>query len=418
MTEWSPQQAEALSRVRAWLCEEARGTGPQVFKLFGYAGTGKSTLAKHVGAMEADVGGLCQFAAFTGKAAVVLRRKGCDNARTIHSLIYSPHEKSREALRELMDKRTLAIRTFGTPEHAEVRVIDSEIEAEEERLSQPGFTLKQDALTLRFPDGQPTGERITMFAIDECSMVDSKLGSDLLSYGVPVLVLGDPAQLPPVGGGGFFTQGDPDVLLTEIHRQAADNPIISLATHVRNGRDLNPGTYGDSRVVSKTELTSDDWLAADQILVGRNATRAAINARVRALRGYRGILPEPGEKLVCLRNNREAGLLNGSLWECIDAADADGGTTFAMRVRSLDGDGSIVECFVHKAAFFGEKLDDWTDRMRANEFDFGYALTVHKSQGSQWDNVILYDEWKMRDRQQWLYTGITRAAQKVTVVKT
>jgi exodeoxyribonuclease-5 len=417
MTEWSPQQADALAEVGAWLTDVARGNAEPVFKLFGYAGTGKSTLAKHIGQIEQDGGGYCQFAAFTGKAAVVLRRKGCTNARTLHSLIYSPHEKSKEALQELEDKYKLAVRNYGA-DHAEARAVQVEIDMEKERLQQPGFTLKQDALTLRDYDGMPTGDRISLFVIDECSMVDSKLGTDLLSYGVPVLVLGDPAQLPPVGGGGFFTEGRPNVLLTEIHRQAADNPIIALATNVRSGRGLDEGTYGESRVVPKGALSQDDWLAADQILVGRNNTRALINARVRQLRGYEGFLPLPGEKLVCLRNNREAGLLNGSLWECVESVDHETGTTFAMRVRSLDGDDRIIECEAHKAHFFGEKLDDWTDRMRANEFDFGYALTVHKSQGSQWDNVLLYDEWKMRDRQQWLYTGITRAAQKITVVQT
>ena len=66
-------------------------------------------------------------------------------------------------------------------------------------------------------------------------MVDEDLGRDLLSFGKPVLVLGDPAQLPPVKGGGFFTEAEPDVMLTEVHRQAADNPIIR-AVHATSAR--------------------------------------------------------------------------------------------------------------------------------------------------------------------------------------
>ena len=71
-------------------------------------------------------------------------------------------------------------------------------------------------------------------------MVDEELGRDLLSFGKPVLVLGDPAQLPPVKGGGFFTEAEPDIMLTEVHRQAADNPIIRMSMVVREGGRLDP----------------------------------------------------------------------------------------------------------------------------------------------------------------------------------
>ena len=71
--------------------------------------------------------------------------------------------------------------------------------------------------------------------IDECSMVDAELGRDLMSFDVPVLVLGDPAQLPPIQGGGFFTEAEPDAMLTEVHRQAQDDPIVRLSMEVREG---------------------------------------------------------------------------------------------------------------------------------------------------------------------------------------
>lgn len=416
--EWSPQQARALEAVEAWV------NGPQdnkVFRLFGYAGTGKSTLAKYVGEHEGKRGGFAQFAAFTGKAAVVMRKKGCLNARTLHSLIYTSHDKSTAELTRLENELE---RASPVQKPALMRAIEDE----RTNLSQPGFSLKSDPLTI-WEEDEEHGVRvprhkISMFVIDECSMVDDRLGGDLLSTKARVLVLGDPAQLPPVAAGaGFFTNGKPDVLLSEIHRQALDSPIIEMANQVRQGNMLNVGQYGNGcGVVQKSDMSPDEaknlFMCADQILCGKNITRHGINGRVRDLKGFTGYLPEPGEKLVCLRNSRDDGLLNGSLWECINAEDIPTGPKFRLHARSLDEVDAEVECLVHKAHFMGQEITDFYEKKEANEFDFGYALTVHKSQGSQWDNVVLVDEWSNRDsRKQWLYTGITRAAERITVVR-
>src|SRR5262245_45675364 len=110
----------------------------------------------------------------------------------------------------------------------------------------------------------------SLLIIDECSMVDAQLGCDVLSFGVPVLVLGDPAQLPPIYGTGFFTDAPPDAMLTEIQRQALDNPIIRLATTVRQGGCLELGNYGSSRIIPCDAITYAEGATADQILVGRN----------------------------------------------------------------------------------------------------------------------------------------------------
>ena len=151
--------------------------------------------------------------------------------------------------------------------------------------------------------------------IDECSMVDAELGRDLMSFGVPVLVLGDPAQLPPIQGGGFFTDAEPDAMLTEVHRQAQDDPIVRLSMDVREGRRLEPGDYGETQVVRRDDARSRSaCIDADQVLVGRNATRRAYNMRMRERRGFAEPLPMAGDKLVCLRNNRRKGLFNGGLW--------------------------------------------------------------------------------------------------------
>ena len=86
MPVFTPHQDAALKAVAAWLKARpgSRGT-PQVFRLFGYAGTGKTTLARH---LAEGVDGRVVFGAFTGKAALVMRRKGCADASTIHSMIY------------------------------------------------------------------------------------------------------------------------------------------------------------------------------------------------------------------------------------------------------------------------------------------------------------------------------------------
>ena len=367
MTSFTPHQDAALNAVAKWLkAKPGRNGTPPVFRLFGYAGTGKTTLARHI---AEDVDGEVKFAAFTGKAALVMRNKGCDNASTIHSLIYRARESG---------------------------------------VEQPSFELWDDA----------PASKAKLIIIDECSMVDAELGRDLLSFGVPVLVLGDPAQLPPIQGGGFFTETEPDAMLTEVHRQAADDPIIHMSMAVREGEWLEPGRYGESEVVRKAALDPARVLVADQALVGRNVTRRSYNARLRERRGFSDPLPQADDKLVCLRNNRRKGLFNGGLWT-VKQRGAARTNTLSLRLQPDEGAGRVVKVSVRRECFTGgiEELD-WQLRKRHDEFDYGYVLTVHKAQGSQWDDVVLFDEsFAFPDsRERWLYTGVTRAATRLTVV--
>ena len=359
---WSPQQDRALVEIATWL-----KTGrPQIFRLFGYAGTGKTTLARHIAeGIDGDV----VFAAYTGKAALVLRSKGCDDARTIHSLIYRPQD------------------------------IDSEV---------PSFVINE----------QSPANAASLIIIDECSMVDEDLGRDLLSFGRPVLVLGDPAQLPPVKGGGFFTEAQPDFMLTEVHRQAADNPIIRMSMIVREGGRLERGAYGESSVIARDAIDSATVTRADQVLVGLNRTRKLYNKRLRELFGFSGSLPEAGDKLVCLKNDRKKGLLNGGIWTVKLMAPARSGKLRMSLVPEDDAARKPLRVRVLPAFFESEEEIPYTLRRDSDEFDFGYALTVHKAQGSQWNDMVLFDEsWAFREhRSRWLYTGITRAAERITIV--
>jgi exodeoxyribonuclease-5 len=361
---WSSEQSAALDKVRRWL----RDGEPQVFRLFGYAGVGKTTLARHI---AEGARGDAVFAAFTGKAALVLRSKGCLGASTIHSLIYR---------------------------------------ASESDDAPPTFTLNKDG----------PASKAGLIVIDECSMVDAELGRDLLSFDKPILVLGDPAQLPPVKGGGFFTEAEPDVMLTQIHRQAEDNPIIRLSRIVRDGGELAVGTYSETRVIRRADIDATAVLAADQVLVGLNKTRRLYNQRIRTLKGTSEPLPISGDKLVCLRNDRTKGLINGGLWRVEELAGLRKDFV-RMTVRSEDEPNrEQAKVAVLKAFFEGTEAElSYQARRESDEFDYGYALTVHKAQGSQWDDVILFDEsFAFREhRARWLYTGVTRAAKRLTVVR-
>ena len=360
---WSPQQDAAMRAVADWL---RRGDRP-VFRLFGYAGTGKTTLARHI---AEGVDGEVAFGAYTGKAALVLRTKGCPEASTIHSLIYRSRESDEGG---------------------------------------PQFVLNRSS----------AAAKADLIIIDECSMVDEELGRDLLSFGRPVLVLGDPAQLPPVKGGGFFTEAEPDVMLTEVHRQAKDNPIVRMSIAVREGGRLEAGSYGESRVIRRREIDADAVMRADQVLVGMNKTRRLYNTRIRELHGYRDPMPAAGEKLVCLRNDKAKGLLNGGTWTIKTLRPS---LNNFIRLDVLPEDESRrkpVEVSILKAFFEGtEEGLSYVERRESDEFTYGYALTVHKAQGSQWDDLVLFDEsYAFREhRSRWLYTGLTRAAERVLVV--
>lgn len=371
---WSPQQEQAIRAVEAWLGDPH---GPQVFRLFGFAGSGKTTLAKH---LAAGVKGPVHYACFTGKAALVLRKKGCEGASTIHSLIYKAEQ--------------------------------------DEATGEYKFKLNPES----------SAAYASLIVVDEVSMVGEDLARDLLSYRCKVLVLGDPAQLPPVKGEGYFINARPDVMLTEVHRQAQDNPIIRMSMDVREGRGLKPGMYGDSRVVSRATIDKHEMrelaLEADQLLCGLNRTRQTFNARIRELKGLVGEpapwMPVPGDRLVCLRNNREKNLLNGGLWIAGKTGLSADSKRAQTRIESLDEpDAAPVDIAVPLEFFTGAEKDlHWKERRDWDEFTYGWALTVHKSQGSQFDNVLVFDESRTfrEDAAKHLYTAVTRAAERVTVV--
>jgi exodeoxyribonuclease V len=351
---WSPQQEQALRRARRWLQQ------PDRFRLHGYAGTGKTELARELGYHDSRV----HFAAFTGKAAHVLRQRGCEPVSTIHHLIYRP----------LFDDHD--------------NVVGFERRRRDELFS------------------------VGLIVVDECSMINDRLAADLLSYEIPLLLVGDPEQLPPITGGAAFMREQPDAVLTQIHRQAAENPILRLADSIRRGEALPRPGYraGDSLLI-----TNDDRDGVhDVVLVGLNDTRRRINRIRRRRFGFKSEEPRIGESVVCLRNDHSVGVFNGSTWEVTRSAVVGQPPIVNLKL-SNDYDRVSVQvplhCFTNPNDSF-----DWLQGLQ--RFDFGYGLTVHKSQGSEWGDVALINESGAFGEQarRWLYTGITRASNRLTIV--
>lgn len=386
-TSWSPQQAQALDKVMEWLKSKPRSP---VFHLFGFAGSGKTTLAIEIRNRAAEllleqrrearersesglreaIPTLVMFAAFTGKAALVMRGKGCSGARTIHSLIYTntaePHMEPKWEVNEGSD------------------------------LSMAGLLI-----------------------VDECSMLDANMGRDLLSFEVPILVLGDPFQLPPIMGAGFFDTHSPEVMLTDIHRQAQDNPIIRMSMDIREGKRLKQGKYGESQVMLRAAIPKEAVTEAGQVIVGKNDTRQVYNATMRKLLMFDSQIPMQGEKLICLKNNRKLGIFNGGMWTVTDSEDRVLTKNCVwLDLESQDIEDKEIDVEVPIDFFLGKEQEIPREyRARHPEFTYGYAITCHKSQGSQWPSVVVFDESRSfrEHAQRWLYTAITRASEKVVV---
>lgn len=402
--EWTPEQNKAIGAVIGWLAEQDTMLCPSdpVFRLFGFAGTGKTTIAK---AIADAVDGQVIFAAFTGKAALVLNSKECWGARTIHSLIYTPKEKCASRLAHIREKMELET---DADRHRELQ---AEYALEHENLKRPAFTLNLNS-DLR---------EAALLILDEVSMVDSTIGPDLESFRVPILALGDPAQLSPVRGCGYFTNQTPDFMLTEIHRQAEGSGILSMATAVRQGRPLAYRDDEDARVIPRGMLKAADLAEFDQVICGMNKTRRTINRHIRQVKGFNTPLPEPGDRIICLRNDNDSGLLNGSQWDvhsvCENIEDVD---WIDLEISAAGDGGYKFEVTAHKQYFLGTEDEIPHYNVRSAQcFDFAYAVTCHKAQGDEWDDVVIINESYIFKGQapRWLYTAVTRAAKRVTVIQ-
>lgn len=407
MVQYTAQQLAALDNARRWLDDP---NGAPVFRLFGFAGTGKSTIAHEV---NAHVGGRALSCAYTWKAASVMSRKGLAGASSIHSLIYTPTGNDTKHLDELKEELRLleAVKEPSRGLTMRLEAVRRAVQEATAKAGKPSFILKESTEVRAAP----------LIILDECSMPDIRTGEDLVSFGTKILALGDPGQLPPIKGAGYFTQVKPDVLLTEVHRNCG--PILRLATDVREGRALrlgnveaHDGEVSKARVVER--IGAATALAADQILCGTNARRQSINARHRQLDGHdkKSPMPVAGEKLVCLHNDRDLGLYNSTQWVTTeDSIWEPGEDDVYLRIRPDTG-GADMGVPAEAGIFIDEALkSNWPS---AQQFTWGSAMTTHKAQGSEWSNVIVFDDWHRADsRRQWLYTAATRASDDLTIVQ-
>lgn len=425
----SAQQAAAIRKIKDWFT--TRSHEQQVLRLFGYAGSGKSTVLKFVldelglSPHRSARDGTCVpgvvTATFTGKAALVLSRKGTP-ARTIHSLIYSVSEATEEEIEAAARKVRDAEREIRTLTGFERTAAEAGIESMRQALS----AMKKPRFALN-PESDAADAKLIV--LDEVSMVGEDMARDLMSFGKPILVLGDPGQLPPIKGAGAFTNVAPDIMLTEIHRQAAESAIIRLATMAREGQPIGFGSY-DAHVAKmhKGDITPQQALSGGQLICGMNATRLQLNNAMRAAAGLGGTAIPSGaaEKIICLKNQNDLGLINGMFLTLEDIVD-EGSLYFSATVTDEDGrrigrtnnEGREGRLRIYKGhfedhvAYDRARNDrDWKDKKHLTEATFGWAITAHKAQGSQWENVIVWDDGLGRselDRRRWLYTAITRA---------
>jgi exodeoxyribonuclease-5 len=421
----SPQQAAAIRAIVDWYRNPHRKQ--PVFRLFGYAGSGKSTITAH--AIEAlglapksrdggATGGVL-FAAFTGKAALVMTRKGTP-ASTIHSLIYRVSEATPEEIARVEQEAADLRASLGSLPPAEQLFAMERLKRLELRLCdihQPRFVLNEQSLV----------READLIVLDEVSMVGPEMAADLLAFGKPILVLGDPGQLPPIKGTGAFTDVAPDVMLTEIHRQAGESAIIRLATMARQGAPIPYGEHdGYVWKMRRTDLAPEQLLRGGQVICGRNATRLHLNAAMKHAAGFAGAHPVGGgEKIICLKNRNDLGLVNGMFVSLADIRH-EGPLEFNATLTTEDGVAIAGRHRFYKGHYDDHvHLDpersrrDWKAMRGLIETVWGYAITCHKSQGSQWENVIVYDDGLGRtaeDRARWLYTAITRAEQGLAIL--
>lgn len=388
----SPDQQQARNDILA-----AVHSGEREIVLSGPAGSGKTTLMRQVLEDLRELRRQTALLAPTGKAAARLRDTTGAETSTIHRALYKTVRESETGAVEFADPQTVA-------------------------------------------------RRGGVIVCDEASMVGRNLAKDLigsLPAGAQILWVGDREQLPPVQDTWGANFANPTALLTQVHRQAEHSPIIRLATAVRRGDDWRriPMATGYSRMRCTREqaaawLVGQRMFGADATLVTfSNATRRQLNALVRAQSGRSGLL-DAGDHIVCTRNQYPRGIWNGEVFAVRDCWPEPVQTWSVDGVGMIDltcADTSGGEFLVWPEALDGtadsaawRAMDDQLekrDRNRLVRCEYGECLTVHKSQGSQWDVVgLVHDKAldAMQDRdpetyRRLVYTAVTRAAKELVI---
>lgn len=389
--ELSQAQMNVVDRVIEWL----NNPDEQYLVIGGYAGAGKTTISRYL----QNKLGCVTFAAYTGKAVNVLRSKGCNNVNTIHSLIYQPVDLDKAPLKALMKEIEEAEEAGNRTTVERLRKDYLELE---ETLHQPAFELRLDVQGGGF------------IIVDEYSMLDEEIVHDLLKNYKKILFMGDPFQLPPVNG---VCPLEPSMVLEEIHRQAGDSGIIQYATKIRNMEHFSFCETPDFAYVPWDQVPDSEAACYDTIICGKNRTRHALNSWKRNFLGIHRPLPIAGETMMCLRNNKDLDIFNGMTLTVEHDAHKlrDHDIQYLVKFKELR-----EEIRVWEGDLKGEKFR-WADpRVRGlQRFDFCHAITAHKSQGSEYDYVLVVKEPIGDDdvmRARWLYTSVTRGKKGVKLV--
>lgn len=382
--ELSKNQINAIDSIISW----KRTYDSQYITMGGYAGTGKTTLLGYLSELlhNDDKKLKIAYCCLTGKASRVLAKKlntlkaikPKDYIGTIHRLIYK------------------AI----TDDHDNI--------IGWEKLPMDEFSYD-------------------MIIVDEASMVTEEIWKDLLSFQVPILAVGDHGQLPPINS-TFNLMQKPNIKLEEIYRQEANNPIIKISEIVRKYGNLEFQEFSNTvKKLDRRETDTQEFLNntfesfnnETMILCGYNKTRINLNKAIRSIH-FESPNPQVGDRVICLKNNRIQDIYNG-MTGTILSIDRELQTEISYYDIEIEFDEEEYP-FYGKASI--EQFDNTEliekKNPEINYFDYGYALTVHKAQGSQSRKVILFEERfpKMDDDswKRWLYTGITRAEEELYII--
>jgi len=355
--ELSQDQSKAYETMRDWYKSAIEKVKPDYLTVGGFAGTGKTTLIRKF-IDEKPFGTKIAVAAFTGKATHVLRKKGMHNATTLHRMMYSP---------ECVDGECTFI-----------------------RKSKEDFTEN-------------------LIFVDEGSTVNLKLFDDILYFQKPTIFVGDMGQLEPIGDDPKL-MANPDVQLTQIHRQAAESPIIDFSRRIRTGEEFDY-CDGDLSIVPPGD-PMDYAMDVDQVICGFNRTRYELNEQIRERKDMKGLL-SVGDKMVCLNNNMLFGVFNGMI-ATVESIVDEFREYYICDMRTED-DSLIQSLSISKALIRKQvRPSDFRFEKKTTYWDYGYALTCHKCQGSEWDKVLVvhevHESWSNK---RWSYTAATRASSKL-----
>lgn len=355
----------------------------------GYAGTGKSTLIQFIiAALDLDPHDVA-YIAYTGKAAQVLRSKGCPNAMTAHRLLYKTIQK-------------------------------------------------KDGTFVHIPKDDIEGYRLVV--VDEISMLPNQMWELLLSHRIHIIACGDPFQLPPIGEDNHVLD-HPDIFLDEIMRQAAESEIIRLSMDIRDRKPLQVYKGTEINIVPHNAFADGMLTWADQVLCGKNATRNELNTYYRRMKWGDGVTLEPrvGDRVLCLKNNWDKitmvgdALVNGTIGEITKMRyypniHLGEKCIIDFKPEMEEEHGSLDTSFhdllidwklitTHEPTLNKQNFATFPRYLRPEQFDYGYVVTCHKSQGSEYPKVLVIEEMlKATDHARWLYTAVTRASEKLTLV--